>query len=52
VDEAPHAGLGAGGEHVARALDVAALEVLPRPEVGDMGGEVKGDVAARRCIGE
>ena len=30
VDEAPHPRLGAGGEHVARALDVAALEVLPR----------------------
>jgi hypothetical protein len=31
VDEALHADIGAGGEGVPRALDVAALEVLPRP---------------------
>ena len=39
-------------ERVAGALDVAALEVLPRPPLAEVGGEVEGDVAAGGAGGE
>ena len=46
VDEAPHAGLARGGQRVARALHVAALEVRALAPVAEVGGAVEGDLAA------
>ena len=46
VDEAAHAGVGAGPQCVARALDVAALEVLPPAPVAEHRGRVKCELAA------
>ena len=45
VDEAGHPAAARGLERVARSVDVAAEEVLLGPPVGDVRGEVEGDVA-------
>jgi hypothetical protein len=46
VDEAPHAGLFAGGQHVPGANHVATLEFLPPSPLTEVGGEVEGDVGS------
>jgi hypothetical protein len=48
VDEAAHARVGAGRESVAGPLDVAALEVLPRPPLAEVRGQVKCHLGAGR----
>ena len=52
VDEAPTPASAQAGERVAGALDVAALEVLPRPPLAEVGGEVEGGGAAGGAGGE
>jgi len=46
VDEAAHAGVPAGVEHVARALHVDALELLPGSPFAEPGRRVEGQLAA------
>jgi hypothetical protein len=46
VDEASHAGLGAGAQDVLRPLHVAALELLARARVAEHRGGVEGELAA------
>lgn len=47
-----HPRIGAGGKHVARAFDVAELEIRPRPPLAEVGGKVKCDPGAGCCRGE
>ena len=46
VDGAGHAGRAAGAQDAAGALDVGLHELLPGPEVLDLGGGVEADVGA------